>query len=88
MKTVWNKGLNDQQKKELSGEFVGSPVLRQRLIDLLNEKIETYRAASRDKSKYESPSWAYLQADAIGYERALNEVISMISSDSVSIQKK
>lgn len=88
MKTSLIKGLNEQQKKEFMGEFTGSPVFRQRLIDLLNEKITSSQTLSRKKENYELPSWSLMQADSIGYERALNEVISLISSDSVSRTKR
>lgn len=86
MKTVWTKGLNEQQKEEIRGAFVGSANLRSRLTHLLNEKIQSRRKDSIGVDKYDSPGWAYLQADTVGYERALNEVISLISSDSVEKQ--
>jgi hypothetical protein len=30
------------------------------------------------KNSYDSPNWAALQADGIGYERAINEIIALL----------
>ena len=73
-------GLSPQEAQEIIGEFKGAARLRERLSSILEGKIESKRAASRSIDAYASPSWAMLQADSIGYERALNEVISIISS--------
>ena len=83
MKTTWTKGLNAEQKKEISASFNACADIRSRLTDLINEKIATKRKDAVSVDKYSSPSWAYLQADAVGYERAMNEIISLLSSTSV-----
>jgi hypothetical protein len=80
MKTILTAGLSDLQSEEVTREFSQSGVLRERLIDVLNGKKESLRSEVRSKTSYESPSWAYLQADANGYERAISEVISLLSS--------
>lgn len=63
--------------------FAACAHVRQRLETLLAEKIKTRRKEIVSVDAYQSPSWAYLQADAIGYERAMKEIISLISSSSV-----
>ena len=78
MKTTWTKGLSPEMGVELRKDFVGSKILRERLTLLLEEKSKVSRDASISKDNYESTNWAYLQADARGYERALNEVISLL----------
>lgn len=78
MKVSWLNGLSEEQKAEMKKEFVSSVALRRRLSVLTNEKIETSRTAARQKNLYDSPSWALLQADNIGYERALFEIISLL----------
>lgn len=80
MKTVWVKGLNEQEKEEMRASFVSSANVRKRLTELLEDKIETKRKANVSEERYESPGWAYLQADAVGYERAMREIISIISA--------
>ncbi len=79
MKTDWLKGLDAQQKIECKSEFVGAARLRERLTALLEAKAESKRIATRSGNAYDNPNWALLQADAIGYEKALYEVISLIS---------
>lgn len=78
MKTVWTKGLTPEQTTELRKDFVGAAILRRRLQELLTEKQEASRNASVSKDQYANPNWAYLQADARGYERAILEVISLL----------
>lgn len=79
MKTAWTKGLTPEREVEIRKDFVGSVVLRKRLEELLMEKSELSRKESISKDNYLNPNWAYLQADARGYERALSEVISLLS---------
>lgn len=81
MKTVWFKGLDKDYEKELRGDFASSVFLRKRLTEILNDKIQGSQKESRGKISYENSNWAYLQADARGYERAFSEIISLISSD-------
>lgn len=80
MKTVWTKGLNAEQTTELKKDFVGSVILRKRLQAILEDKVTLSREGSMTKEGYTNPNWAYLQADARGYERAMSEVISLILS--------
>lgn len=80
MKTSWTKGLEPDVVDELRGDFLSSHLVRKRLTEILEEKIDASVKGSRNKDNYESPAWAYLQADARGYERALSEIISLISS--------
>lgn len=78
MKTVLTKGLNAEQKEEIKRDFLASSQLRERYKQLLKEKSELAQKASITKDNYLSPNWGYLQADAVGYQRALEEVISLL----------
>lgn len=78
MKSTWTKGLTPEQETELRKDFVGSIILRKRLQELLEEKSKSSRDATISKDNYSNPNWAYLQADARGYERAILEVISLL----------
>lgn len=80
MKTSITKGLEGQHAEEMEQAFVSSARLRHRIVELLNEKIHTNNKTLRSKEAYSNPSWSMLQADGIGYERALYEVISLILS--------
>ncbi len=79
MKTSWTKGLTPQETIECKQEFVGAARLRERLSALLEAKADEKRKATRSGNAYDSPNWALVQADAIGYEKALYEVISLLS---------
>lgn len=83
MKTVWNKGLTDQEIKIVNGEFKGSSTMRAKLNEILLDKIKESEGIAIKRSSYELPNWAYLQADTVGYKRALSEVISLIQNDNV-----
>lgn len=81
MKTLWTKGLVGQKREEMEREFAASAHLRERLATILKEKIEAKRTKKVSEDEYANPNWAYKQADLIGYERALGEVISLITQD-------
>ena len=83
MKSSWTIGLSDQQIQEVRKEYASSPVLRERLATLLRNKLDVSETNAQAKVNYEKPSWAYHQADANGYKRAINEIISLIITKSV-----
>ena len=80
MKQLWFTGVKDADlKDEIRRAFASSAFMRNRLIELLEKKQDTSWNASMDKEGYETSNWAFKQADARGYERAIKEVISLIS---------
>lgn len=78
MKSTWTKGLDAETVKRITSDFQASGGLRERLATISKAKADTLRSSITSKDMYESPSWAYVQADAVGYERAINEIISLI----------
>lgn len=78
MKVSLTKGLTPERAAEVEGNFKAAALLRERLAVLLEEKAASSRSSVRSKETYENPNWAYLQADARGYERALLEVASLL----------
>lgn len=79
MKTSITSGLNDVQASEIKSEYLGSQQLRKRLIELLIKKQQSSLKKRRGEDVYDSPNFALLQADQIGYERAIDELISLLS---------
>jgi hypothetical protein len=79
MKQTWVNNLSEDEAVVIRQEYIAAALLRRRLTALLTDKIDTNRSTSRNKSEYEKPAWPYLQADAMGYERAVVEVISLLS---------
>lgn len=84
MKTTWYKGMNERQKEEMVSSFNASGRLRARMHEILNEKLNDLYAKRRSEASYESPNWVYKQADYAGYERAINEIMSLIESEGIS----
>lgn len=79
MKTSWLSGVKDASvKKELRANFLASKMVRQRLVEMLDTKLSSSVRASRSSESYDSPNWALKQADATGYQRALEEVKSLL----------
>jgi hypothetical protein len=76
MKVSWLTGLSDEEALEIKEAFKGSHILRKRLTEMCFNKIGTSLTTKKDQ--YESPNWAYMQADNLGYRRALNEIISVL----------
>jgi hypothetical protein len=83
MKQSWLEGLTPEQATIMKSDFKGSLGLRRRLEEISLKKIKASNTNARKKENYALASWSCLQADAIGYERALFEIISLISDDFV-----
>lgn len=45
-----------------------------RLYEIIQEDLKAVREGSLKGSNYDSPSWAYAQADSIGHQRALRNI--------------
>lgn len=82
MKTAWFKNAKtDQEREEIRAHFVGSARMRQHFKVMLQDKINESRNATRSKDLYANSGWAFLQADAVGYERAMTEVMSLLTNE-------
>lgn len=77
MKTSLTQGLSEQEAIDIKANFKEAYLLRERMIDIMRNKIHTSQKFSRSKSGYDCPNWAYKQADQNGYERALDEIIAI-----------
>lgn len=78
MKSSWTEGLDKDLALEIRQHFTSSIILRKRLIEMLRKKEKEYLKDGRSKAGYDCPNWAYKQADLVGYNRALNDIISLI----------
>lgn len=77
MKLTLIQGLEEDQAKELRGDFASAHLLRKRIVEVLNGKIESKRTSvSRD---YDNPNWSNKVAHVFGYEEGLKEVINILS---------
>jgi hypothetical protein len=71
-------GLSKEDKEALIHNYNLCSTTRKRLVDIINKKVKADTDKRLSASSYESPSWAYMQADSVGYQRALTEVLSLI----------
>lgn len=79
MKTSWLSGVKDASvKKELRANYIASKMVRERLTEMLDAKLSSSVRSSRSSESYDSPNWALKQADSTGYQRALEEVKSLL----------
>ena len=74
MKVAWTKDCKTGPEKAKRKEVILS---NQGSLDILKVIIESKRIKAKG-SDYESPSWAYKQADTIGYNRALTELLDLM----------
>lgn len=82
MKISWTQNLDKELQVDIRQNFKESLVMRRRLEEMLLEKVVSSQRQGRSKAAYDNPNWPYLQADARGYERALQDVIELISEKS------
>lgn len=79
-KKTWTAYVKDEdRKKEIEQSFRAATVMRKRLIEMLERKQKNSYKASFLEESYDSANWALKQADSRGYERALHEVISLLT---------
>ncbi len=75
MKITWIAHLPKDQQEAFKKQINSSRDVLERLSQILKDK-QTEVVLSTD---YDNPSWAYKQADRNGYDRALTEVINLIT---------
>jgi len=75
---TWTTGLSPDEKKELSLQLEQAEEAFLKLASILDQKIEGSVKRQRSRAGYESPNWMFEQADAIGYQRALSDVLTLI----------
>jgi len=78
MKAQWFKQCKTKEDKEKVRQLIMSN--RESLLRL-ESILESLLKETPSSTDYDSPSWAYKQADRIGYNRALNQVLDIINLD-------
>jgi hypothetical protein len=78
MKAVWFKECKTKEDKDSVRQTILS---NQESLLRLESILESLLKETPSQADYDSPSWAYKQADRIGYNRALNQVLDIINLD-------
>jgi hypothetical protein len=73
--------MKQDEIQEFKGLFLEARLVRKRLIQVLEEKRQSVQNERLSKEDYGSNSWAYKQADLNGYERGINELISLLEEE-------
>lgn len=83
MNTAWTKGLRkgSQEDLDVRAAYAESFILRKRLHEVLMLKLETKIKAAMSNDQFDSPSWAFLQAESIGYSKAIKDIITLLDAE-------
>lgn len=79
MKTVWTKGQNEQRTEDITSSFQACGLIRGRLAEILEEKIQAKFNTMTSDDAFKEPNWALEQAANAKYIRAMKEIISLIT---------
>lgn len=80
MKVEWFVDCKNPDEKEERREIVqsGRP-LRELLQMILEKRLQRVQEDRKKRSLYDSPNWAFIQADLVGAERELTELLSLMT---------
>lgn len=81
MKMELLKGLTKDQRDEREQLLRSCSAALDIYRKVLEAKFEELTTEVLSKKSYESLSWAFEQADRVGYARALNDVIELLTLD-------
>ncbi len=70
---------SDSSTDEFEKRCAGSRDLFEHFATVLSKGLKAHKADQLKTSKYEVANWAYLQADSVGYQRAIEEVINLLT---------
>ena len=78
MKAAWYKECKTKDDKNKVRQTILS---NRESLDRLKEILEPMLNDTPPTADYDSPSWAFKQADRICFNRALNQVLDLINLD-------
>ena len=78
MKAAWFKDCKSKKQKEAVSQVLQS---NRESLDRLKEILEPMLKDTTTAADYDSPSWAYKQADRNGFNRAVTTVLDLINLD-------
>lgn len=77
---LWFSNLKtEEQRKEFREAIaVASGPVYRRLLQIVQQERQSSADNNINRNHYDSPSWAYIQADQVGYQRALKLVEQLL----------
>jgi hypothetical protein len=79
MKTSLLKGLDEEQKKEVRGQFKGSYLFRQQVVKILNEERDGVLRLMVNND-FSSPNWSVEQAHNVARVKEIERLISLFEN--------
>lgn len=77
-KSLLNCCKDKDAEVELRQSFVAAYAFRQALSKVISDKSEASRKAGLSGDGYDCPNWAHKQADRVGYQRAIEEILNFL----------
>ena len=78
----WTHHLKDPDEKERFRKYVrNNRTILERLTQISKKWEEELEDRELDKDSYDSPAWAYKQADNNGYRRCLRKLQTLLTLD-------
>lgn len=72
-KTLLSK-CNKDNEAELRESFAHAHLFREKMVEVLEDKLKSAHNRQISDSAYDSAGWPYKQADLSGYQRAIEEI--------------
>lgn len=77
-KQLLNKCQSKEEETELRQSYVAANAFRRLMKEVLEDKMEGAQKSSLTKDGYNCPNWAFKQADNVGYQRAMEEILKYL----------
>lgn len=74
---AWIKHLGPKQKEDFEQHLRNATSIIKKLREIVTDRIISIEKEALSKKSYESPSWAYIQADTNGEIRGLHHILEL-----------
>ena len=81
LSSKWKSKIPEDEREEFEGLLLNAKRVLDVLALIIQDDIKESESRMQKRKGYESPNWAYQQADEIGNQRALMEVLKIIQVD-------
>lgn len=89
MNSAWTRHLQtEEEKAEFEQRLQNSKRVLQRLESLIDGELRNLENSELSIKAYESPSWAYLEADKIGYRRCAKFIKRLLDLDQNTLTER
>ena len=75
----WTSGLDKENAREIELMLKNSERVFERLTYIFDQKMKASIKKQGSNSAYDKAAWPMFQADAIGYQRAINELKEILT---------